>query len=270
MAGPARGVNVAPLVARPFAPYKPPPAPAGSYDPVLDAQLGQAQRGLGDLRTDTETANTRDTVDYGLGRDAINLSQTRGNQDLDRQVTMLQRSYDQLGRRQNEGARHQGILSGGLLMAAAAKRAANQQFDMQPLTTSRTRLTEDSDLARGRLALDLAPPSADNPLGGRRFQDRTTALTRGEREGVQFGLDVDAQKMFQASGAGYVPPGRGEKGGIPSNERIDALGQHTRTTRVGDWIITYDSTGRVVSRRRAASSKARTTGPNTAAGTGRI
>lgn len=255
MAGPAPGVNVAQLVARPFKPYKPPPAPAGSYDPVLDAQFGQAQRGLGDLRADTETANTRDTVDYGLGRDAIDLSQQRGTQDIDRNVQTLQRSYMQLGRRQNEGARHQGVVSGGLLLASAAKRAENQAIDMQPLDTARTRLGQDSDLARGRLALDFAPPSADNPLGGRRFQDRTTGLTRAEREGVNFGLDVNAQKMFQATGAGYVPPGRGENGGIPKNEFITGTGDHYRQKRVNGFDIRFNPAGKVIARRKVGSKK---------------
>jgi hypothetical protein len=37
----------------------------------LDAQRRAASRGLGDTVADIGTANTRDTVDYGLNRDDI-------------------------------------------------------------------------------------------------------------------------------------------------------------------------------------------------------
>jgi hypothetical protein len=61
-------------------------------------------------------------------------------------------------------------------------------------------------LQLGRLALDYAPPDATNPLGGRRFQDRATQLTRAQREDTAFGLDTGAEKMFQATQSGWIPP----------------------------------------------------------------
>lgn len=251
----------------PFKPYQPPPVPTGSYDPALDATLGQATRGLGDLQADTETANTRDTVDYGTQQDAINRGYNRTAGDLktalsrdtlahDTAVANLTRQYGFLGRSQNEAARHQGVLSGGLLMLSAAKRAANETHDRQPIdttfsqqkqdiSTARTRAGEDRDLNLGALALDLAPPSADNPLGGRRFQDRTTALTRAQRENVFFGGDVNAEKLYQATGAGYVPPPG------PKNEGVTGPGTPYREQRVGPWIYRYDQHGKILSRRRA-------------------
>lgn len=232
-----------------FRPYSPPPVPTGSYDPTLDAQLGQSQRGLGDLRQDTETANTRDTVDYQAQQG-----------DINRQIDQLHTGYEQLGGRQQEQANAAGLLRGGAMLQAAQKRAANEARDKVPMTE-----------ALQRLALESAPPSADNPLGGRRFQDRTTALTRAEREGSQFGIDVNSQKLYQASQVGYVAPGRGDPGGMPRNEHVSATGMHTRDVRIGGTVYTYDEHGNIIGRRRVPGpGRARQTGPNTAAGVGRI
>jgi hypothetical protein len=74
----------------------------------------------------------------------------------------------------------------------------------------------------GQLALDYSPPDANNPLGGRRFQDRTTQLTQAQREQAFFGQDVNAMKAFQASGSGWDPPQR------PANEFVSRRGCRIR------------------------------------------
>jgi hypothetical protein len=205
-----------------------PPPPTGSFDPALDAQRRAAGRGLRDTIADTDTANTRDTVDYGLGRDDIFRAQARGLADLttgrdrgisdvDRGLSVLQRGYQTLAGQQRQQFQAHGLAYGGASLQAAAKRYANRAFDQQPLEVARARigedftrqsgrLEEDTGLQLGKLALDLAPPDASNPLGGRRFQDRTTALTRARREDTNFGLDIGAEKMFQATQSGWVPP----------------------------------------------------------------
>lgn len=202
--------------------------PAGSYDPALDAQRRAAGRGLGDLTADIGTAGTRDTVDYGLSREEIQRNQSRGLedltqsrdrglQDIDRNVQMLQRNYARLGDQQRQSINAAGLGGGGAALQAASKRTANEAFDQAPLDQARTRigedftrqstrLGEDASSQLGRLALDSAPPDAGNPLGGRSFQDRTTQLTRAQREDTQFGLDVGEQKAFQAAQSGWVPP----------------------------------------------------------------
>lgn len=254
-----------------FRPYQPPPVPSGSYDPSLDAQLGQSKRGLGDLRADTETANTRDTVDYSTMQGDVTQQRDRTLADLNSQLEAVGRSYTRLGGRQTEGANAAGLLGGGALLQAAQKRAANEAIDRKPINTAMTRTTADAAEQLQKLALDYAPASADNPLGGRRFQDRTTALTRAQREGSQFGIDVNNQKLYQASQVGYVAPGRGQPGGIPSNERVTATGLHTRTRRVGNVIYTYDQHGNILERRRLSGpGSGRHVGPNTASGVGRI
>jgi hypothetical protein len=307
-----------PAQSRAFVPYVAPDPPAGSYDPAIDAQVSAAGRGLQDLTQDIGTQNLRDTVDYGLGRDSIQRQYDRGNQDLgaqrsqyetgygrsvadenlgygrtstdlqtaasrggedyNRNVQMLTRQYSQIGDSQRQQQSRAGVLRGGAMLQAAAKRTANQATDRQPLDTSYGRFTadnqqaqtrlgadhtttlgqldlqgrrmgEDRDLAFGQLALTSAPPDASNPFGGRAFQDRTTQLTRAQREGSEFGLDAAGQRAYQAAGAGWVPPGRGEPGGMPSNEYVDAAGGHRRVVTQGNQTLVLDPTGRVISRR---------------------
>jgi hypothetical protein len=209
-------------------PWVQPPPPTGSFDPALDAQRRAATRGLGDTVADIGTANTRDTVDYGLNRDDILRAQTRGLADLttsrdrgygdvDRQVSVLHRGFQTLAGQQRQQFQAHGLGYGGAALQAAAKRQANEAFDRQPLDVARRRigedftrgsgrLNEDTGLQLGRLALDYAPPDATNPLGGRRFQDRATQLTRAQREDTAFGLDTGAEKIFQATQSGWVPP----------------------------------------------------------------
>lgn len=301
---------------RPFTPYQPPPPPAGSYDPALDAQRGQVGRGLFDLSQDIGTQNVRDTTDYGLQREQLQRQQGYGQQDLTtgrdrslnalmtqlhegtadigtrrgqltedhaRSLEMLARGYQQLGGRQRQQANAAGVLNGGALLQAAAKRKANEAIDRRPIdtgfqratgeldtaqarlqsgtdsrarevwddfNTGSQRLGEGTDYGLGQLALSLAPPDANNPLGGRSFQDRTNTLTRAQRDAAAFGLDLEGQRAYQAAGSGWAPPGRGERGGIPSNEFVDAYGQHRRVVVQGNQRLTVDPSGRVIDRRR--------------------
>ena len=208
--GPGRaGLPGGKMVATPapvLKPYVPPPLPAGSFDPALDAQRRAATRGLGDLEQDIQTAGVRDTVDYGLGRESIQRAQGRGNSDIDAQLAMMQRGFQRLAGQQRQSI-HAAGLGEGARLQAAARRMANETVARQPLDVARTRLNEDAALQMGQLALELAPPGTEGgPLGGRRFQDRGTQLSRAQREDVSFGLDIDAQKSFQAAQSGYDPP----------------------------------------------------------------
>lgn len=251
-----------------FEPYQAPPIPTGSYDPAIDAQVDATNRGYGDTRDDAATGRTRLTTDYGLGRDAILRAQTRGTEDLatatsredqnyNRTLELLQRSYGRLAGRQTETINAAGVLKGGAMLQAAAKRAANQAQDRQGIDTTHTRavedaaragtrLGEDTNLQLGALALQGAPPDANNPLGGRAFQDLNTSTTRAGREAGIFRLDAQNVKAFQAAQAGYVPPGRGERGGIPKNEFVDASGKHYRVIVRGNQRIYVDEHGRPI------------------------
>jgi len=272
-----------------FTPYQPSPVPMGFYDPALDAQQRAAQRGLADLRQDIGTQGTRDTVDYGLGRDDIqrqaarslaDLGTSRQNQvadigtsrqrvdeDYQRNLAVMQQGYQRLGVRQQQQAAGAGVLDGGALLQAAAKRSSNMAQDKSLLDAQRDRaladlatqeqrlgqaadlqqgrIGEDQDVALGRLGLEAAPPDAGNPLGGRRFQDRTTQLTRAERENTQFGIDVGAQKAAQAAANQYKPAR------IPGRQFIDAQGNPRRIVTLDGWRYIVDRSGRVIDRSRA-------------------
>lgn len=246
--------------------------PTGFYDPALDAQRGSASRGLGYLEQDTELAGARAAQDYtfgtedlrrGLDRTNFDLAQqrdrgyadldtqlSRGTQDYDRSITGLTRSYQQLGRRQAEGSRAAGVLSGGMALKAAAVRAQNQAIDREPLDTSFRRMGEDIGRDRTRLGEDI------DTAGGRAYQDwnigtgrlgvdynrgvtdRATTLGRAGDENTQFGLDLDAQRLFQATQAGWVPPknpgtpaGKYSPGGVGAGASGLAPGG-----RLADWF----------------------------------
>jgi hypothetical protein len=216
-----------------FTPYVPPKPPTGSYDPALDAQLRASQRGLGDVRMDTATANTRSLNDFGTASQGIARDKARGYADIDWNLQMLDRSYQQLQRRQAEGARAAGVMSGGIALQAAAKRAENQRIDERPLWVQKNRLGEDASLAQEALKLDY----------GRGLEDRTMGLTRAEREGSMFGLDVDEQKAFQATQYGWEPAQR------PPNQGVTKSGVPYIERQEGNYIVRYDPQGNVLSRR---------------------
>lgn len=244
---------------KPWSPWSSSP-PTGTYDPALDAAVGAAGRGLGDLQSDVEKQNQRDTVDYGLQREDItrsrdqqlsdlNLGLTRGGEDYGRNVALLDRAYRSTANRQQQQMNAYGVLSGGAALQAAQKRAANEAIDRQPLDTGFSRLqadtatgvkrtTDNADLALGKLALMMAPPDAQNPMGGRSFQDRTTHLTRAERENSQFGIDTEAQKAFQAAGTGWDPGTR------PRGEFVGPNGPYRVLVR-GNYKYRYDPAGHV-------------------------
>ena len=244
-----------------FTPYRPPKPPPGSYDPGLDAQRAAAQRGLADTAMDTQLAGTRAMDDYGLQTEQtrrqadwnledlerntsrnlgdIERQQVQTNEDFSRNIAQLTRNYGRLGRQQLQRGNQAGVLRGGAMLQSAAKRAENQQWDRQPIDTSyarrmgdlsRTheRTWEDSVTQRGRIAAsrdwELGVAGLGLQRGG---QDRSTALTRAGREDLAFGLDIGAQKAFQAAGAGWTPAVR------PSNEFVDAQGRPYRVIMQG-------------------------------------
>jgi hypothetical protein len=267
-----------------FDPYQPPPPPSGSYDPILDAQQAASQRGLGDVRQDTSLAGTRAAVDYGLGVEGLNRSYGRGmedfttsrdrgmqdygqqlgrgEEDYTRNVGLLQRSYQQLGRREAEGARSRHVISGGLALRAAQIRAENEAIDRQPLDTGISRLRQDVSTGQTRLGEDYARGTGrlgqDRDLGvgqlalgyDRGVSDRRTALSRAEREGAQFGLDVGASKAYQAGQSGWAPPERGAAGGMPKNEFVKPDGTHYKVIISNGWRYEVDPSGRVLNKRK--------------------
>jgi hypothetical protein len=160
------------------------PAPAGMYDPNLDAQLAAANRQLGDTTADTATQRERLSTDYGLAqtaaqtqRDQLNqdygtnvaaegtnyqrsladllTQRQQGTEDYQTNLQNLDRSYQILGNQQTGADRNAGAFAGsGAQLQAARKRAANQALDQAPIDTAYQRSTAQSALDEQRLGQD--------------------------------------------------------------------------------------------------------------------
>ncbi len=103
-----------------------PPLPGGSFNPSRTIETEEADRGLGqlgegnatklsELNANTATSENEVTRDEGIQTAAFQKAQEQ-----------LKESYKNLGNRQGEQANAAGVLSGGALLQAAAKRAANE------------------------------------------------------------------------------------------------------------------------------------------------
>lgn len=188
-------------------------------------------RGLEDIATQ----QSNEDVSYGRGKQDLLTSLARGEGDHNTAIANLVRSYQRRGAQQQQGAAARGVLGGSALAQAAAKRQLRQGEDQAPIDQSFMRFRDDNqqaqnrsfeshqanlallDRSRGRLAEDVqsqlgqldlenAPASADNPLGGRSWQDRHTALTRGGIEDQYAGIGAGQQAWYQAGLNGYVFP----------------------------------------------------------------
>lgn len=242
--GPTKGVarpgitSVGPA----FTPYQPPPLPTGTYDPALDAQRDASTRGLLDTTQDTTLAGTRAAEDYGIGLSDIQAQQGAIDSQYAQNVASLTRNYARTAAAQGDRNNAYGVLpGGGAALQSAAKRAANQATDQATLDTDR--------------AQQLAPTyRAIEGLGvgyDRGVTDRTLSLSRAGREDRAFGLDIGSEKAFQAGQAGYTAPGRGEPGGMPSNEFVNGDGVSHRVVRRNGVDYLYDASGTLISKRKA-------------------
>lgn len=201
--------------------YPAPRPPAGSYDPILNAQARASKRGLGDLTRDIETQRERGLEDFGstmgqltTGRDRtladILTGESRATQDRDTALSNLDLQYDRLATRQAEGARVAGVTSQGLLNKSAAVRDANEVRDQQPILTSFGRAMQDFGTARTRVGEDFTARSgllkADYDRTYGEFGDLTKQLTRAGRENQFFQQDIAEQRAYQAAQTGWKAP----------------------------------------------------------------
>lgn len=242
-----------------------------------DYGLGMDSIGLGQTRGLEDLAVQEGDVVRSFARAGEDLStaQAREGENYGMQVAGLERSYAQRAGQQRQQQNAYGVLRGGAALQAARKRAANMALDRQPLDvnhtragqdfartgermgqdqerslagigTARTRLGEDSDLARGNLALQYAPPDANNPMGGRAWQDMGTSLATGARELGALGIDTERAKAYAAAQMGYVPPKP------KHNEQTNPLtGGTTREYTINGIVYTVGKGGKILKKRRA-------------------
>lgn len=170
------------------APAGQPIVPVGSYDPALDAQLGQQTRGLENLvglapntatgdyggstgttvdratrdlirgsgyyDTDLQTGTDRTNLTYGRSLDDLLKQRDRDKADYGTNLATLQRNYDTLGTNQNAGIRKAGVAGGGAIQQAMDKRTANQALDKAPIDLAYNRALENSQTSEARLGQD--------------------------------------------------------------------------------------------------------------------
>lgn len=170
------------------APNGQPIVPVGSYDPALDAQLGQQTRGLENLvglapntatgdyggstgtavdratrdlirqggyyDTDLQTGTDRTNQTYGRSLDDLLKQRDRDKADYGSNLATLQRNYDILGTNQNAGIRKAGVAGGGAIQQAIDKRTANQALEKAPIDLAYNRALENSQTSQTRLGED--------------------------------------------------------------------------------------------------------------------
>jgi hypothetical protein len=227
----------------PFADLQMPPW--GSYDPALLAQINQSQRGLLDQLKDIRIGNrqarqdkrlstrlakrttrqnlgelryqkTETKINFRQDLQDLAIAKQRGTQDYNIALNNLGRKYANLASSQSQSANAAG-LSGGFAAASAAKRAANQAVERQPLDISQQRNLADIALKQqrdtgqfgrtmahyGTLAQQQRQSLHTQLKGFRRSLHRTLRSSRLQksraiREQGFFGLDQTAQAFFAA------------------------------------------------------------------------
>jgi hypothetical protein len=135
--------------------------PAGSYDPAIDYQSGAANRGLGyqsqdyDMAfggladalaarpPDLEARNPDGSYKYGRAVRDYFRDQDRANQQYDWQQQDTARDYQILGNNQLQAINQAGVLGGGALAQALAKRQANEGRDQERISYGRTQTLAD-------------------------------------------------------------------------------------------------------------------------------
>lgn len=169
--------------------------PPGTYDPGLEAQVRQAERGLLDLEEQLRLEGKRGRQDTGqaqnllrrkitqgradlarargysitdasqadaqlhtsFARDLQDLAQAkeRGEQDYQLALTAMQHKYATAAQRQGETSIQQGTNETGTTTASSAVRGANQAYDKQGLDLVHERSLQDLAMQEGRAREDF-------------------------------------------------------------------------------------------------------------------
>lgn len=205
-------------------PWKPAEPPPGTYDPALDSQVAAADRGLADLRLDTEKSQTRNSNDYLLAQGNLQRTAALGvagilrtrNLTLDAEF----RNYQALAMQQAANERRVGASEGGIAQSLR-NRKRNLTRDVS-LTASSARI------GVGETKAGYERTSGEQAVSFRRGnEDRQQGLTRAERENTFYGQDVGAAKVYQAKQAGWVPD-------TPPAASLGAFGKDYKIVRAPD------------------------------------
>lgn len=172
-------------------------ATVGSYNPLLDIELNAGKRGLSNTLEDLGTKNVRGEQGYLLGKGEVERQQAQQGQEHAKALAALLQNYERLGSRQKEQANTAGVLRGGALAQAAAKRAANEGKAKEPIEEGYARSQESDQRALAKLALGRQ----------QEVEDIGTQGSRAEREQNQYGIDTRTVEGTEAANYGYLDPG---------------------------------------------------------------
>lgn len=134
-------------------PWVAPPVPAGSYNPIRDNELAEGklstEQGItGDERQRTNAENT-----YATNLQLLNEREASQKQTGQETLARLTESYKKLGAQQGEQANAKGTLYGGALIAAAQKRAANEDVTKASDERSLAETLKGDENDRGQLSV---------------------------------------------------------------------------------------------------------------------
>lgn len=196
--------------------------PPYTYDPAIDAERRAIERGLEDTLRDTALErkyarkdfkvdrrsdklqkrrtladllreSRRGTQDIGLRTADVQQRAARGQADFTSQLQDLSRRFNTLGQNQAQNANAAGVLEGGTMRAAAAKRASNEALAQAPILTASQRLGQDTQTALNRLAIDQTRLNQD--IGQDRFQTRQDFRFNRRLAGRDLNRDLTQLKL---------------------------------------------------------------------------
>lgn len=236
--------------------------PAGSYDPAIDYQSGAANRGLGYQHQDYDTgfagfadgmANRPPDLEarnpdgsYKYGRAVRDYFQNldRSNQQFDWQRDDTARGYRDLGNNQLQDINQRGLLGGGALAQALAKRSENEGRDQGRIQTGRAQTLADLLTGTTRSATD-----AYTGLGraiGENAPYQATLLTQAVDQARPSLVDNPNYEMhngvlYMRMPGGGVKPVTGSQGGSNGQNGVTAPSNSTVTVNAPGGLRAPDS-----------------------------
>lgn len=239
-----------------FTPYTVPSAaqiPSIYFDPSLEAQRQSINQGAAYAGEDETTMLTRLASHLGIDQNAINLQADRSAEDYgtadqnarqNQQLSLQQlaRNYQNLAGQQLQTGNQAGVLDGGYLAQAAARRAANQANDQTPINLAYQQAHQAAQQGEQRASEDRQIGLA-NALAGyqENTQDAQTTGGRAQQGALDAGHALDNQEIYQATQNGFTIPL------APTNEFGTGADAH-RVVLTGTERIVYAPDGHVISR----------------------
>jgi hypothetical protein len=238
-------------------PWTPPPIPSNYFNPVRSAELGSQKvtgenvaENLGKQRTATENdyALGRENLEHGLSHLLEENARTEGQDTAKRNEALatIARSFSNLKSQQEQNANTAGVFSGGALLQAATKRAANEGIQTTAENANYNRAIANIKQA------DLNAENAEKEGLGKEGLTRQQQLAELEGKELQQGRNAAQEALNthllmdqEAAGAGYRAPtnpnGREYHGGPEGVYRV---------IRRGNEWLSVTPRGRVFQRRR--------------------